>query len=345
MQLAVATRSLLETQHRPESIRVHILWEHLEESDLEKLTESWRPWLKQITFYQMSDQIGEKALDGSYGFWFRAWLHKVLPGTIERVLYLDYDILVLDDLTPLWELPLENRLVAAVPDPGSRLLGQALARYSRSLGLDFEEDSPYFNTGVMMINLKRWRELDIGSVLDSRFSDLRPHPSLEGPAVYDQTELNLLYRDDFLAISPEWNLVEVPPKYSEWDLELYRDLADPTDYFQPKIIHFAGSNKAYDRWRRAGEKEIFYSVLDRTAWKGWRSSNDRSLVGRLLSQFLEFHYVVCRGIDQNAMPDYRARLWRLTQRNPILPLLYLVALLNRLRWKLLEWWSAHVRKG
>ena len=340
MQLAVAVRSVLETHSQADLVRVHIVWEHLTEEELGLLRESWHPWSQQVSFYRASEYLGEKALSGYYGYYFRWWLCEILPESVERVLYLDYDIIVKKDLAPLWSLELGDYLAGAVPDSGSQYLKSVLGAYAPTIGVEYSQDLPYFNTGVLFMNLRAWKEKAVAATLDERFADLRPHDSLEGPKLHDQTEFNLIFHDQVLALSPTWNLLELVNSFDEWCTEIYRELDEPSNYFDPRVVHFAGPWKAFTRWRRSSEKESFYSLLDRTAWSGWRSENDRTLKGKLFSQLLECHWLVCRGYILGFVPDYKSRLWKLVRSNPLLPIIYLVVPANRMRHRVLDWWRS-----
>lgn len=66
---------------------------------------------------------------------------------LEKVLYLDGDILVTKDLTGLYETVLEDNLVAAVVDSGSIYYQH---KYVKSV-------ANYFNSGVMLLNLEKMR--------------------------------------------------------------------------------------------------------------------------------------------------------------------------------------------
>ena len=87
-------------------------------------------------------------------------LAHVLPVSVERVLYLDADLLVLDDIGPLWRTPLAGRVLAAAPD-------QAVLRCGASHGVKgcarwgVPPGAPYLNAGVMLMDLAQWRARDV----------------------------------------------------------------------------------------------------------------------------------------------------------------------------------------
>lgn len=72
----------------------------------------------------------------------RAGLTRILPSSIDRVLWLDPDTIVCDDISDLWNVEIDHKYFAAVEE---------VRNHNHSL-------KPYFNAGVMMMNLKKFRD-------------------------------------------------------------------------------------------------------------------------------------------------------------------------------------------
>lgn len=75
--------------------------------------------------------------------WAKADMIKLLP--VERALYLDSDVLVRGDLKQLWNIDLQGKAVGAVTDIGF------------PMGHDHSTKAPYFNAGVLLIDLAKAR--------------------------------------------------------------------------------------------------------------------------------------------------------------------------------------------
>ena len=181
-----------------------------------------------------------------------------LPAEVDRALWLDADLLVLENPSLLAQLPAAGRIAAAVVDPRVPRLG---ARFGvsgwRALGLD--PNAPYFNAGVMAIDMARWREEDVGGrclQYLERFAD--------SVTFWDQEALNAVLCDGLWQPLPErWN---VHPS-----LPAIPGMPAPLD---PAVIHFSGSLKPWihrgsDDWSRR-----FDAVVDRTEWAGSRPSQN-----------------------------------------------------------------------
>lgn len=72
----------------------------------------------------------------------RAGLTRILPSDVDTVLWLDPDTVVCDDICDLWNVELDNKYFAAVEE---------VRNHNHSL-------KPYFNAGVMLMNLRKFRE-------------------------------------------------------------------------------------------------------------------------------------------------------------------------------------------
>lgn len=139
--------------------------------------------------------------------WYRVLLPSLLDG-LDRVLYLDADTLVLQDLHPIWSTELEGALLAAVPQPwDGQHSGPALTR----MGLP--SDARYFNSGVLLMNLRAMREqrfqqrvLEIGHMQAEQWADSTHFP------LPDQDALNFACFGQWAELHPKMELprVDVP---------------------------------------------------------------------------------------------------------------------------------------
>jgi lipopolysaccharide biosynthesis glycosyltransferase len=160
--------------------------------------------------------------------WYRVFLPELLP-TTSRILYLDCDTLVVDDLSLLWDVDLQGSYLGAVDnafEPGAE-------RHATDLGLGSARD--YFNSGVLLLNLDLMRT---ENATDAILECARTR-SLVWP---DQDALNLVLGRRRLRLDPKWNCMNVlfygaPP--STFDPEAAKAAAAA-----PAILHFEGPEMA-----------------------------------------------------------------------------------------------------
>ncbi len=98
--------------------------------------------------------------------YFRLLIPDLLPADVSRVLYLDADTIITAPLTELWATPFDGNPILAAQCSVIREMShpKALSNY-RELG--YPPDHPYFNSGVLMMDLDRFRRERLGvAVLD-----------------------------------------------------------------------------------------------------------------------------------------------------------------------------------
>ena len=200
--------------------------------------------------------------------YFRIALAELLPQRINRVIYLDCDIIVLGSLKPLWELELHGFKLAAVAE---------LFNY-RNEELGLGNDVKYFNSGVLVIDLSVWRREHISQQV---FNFLAMHP--EKIKFHDQDALNAVLFNKWLQLSEIYNLTVT-------HLEKFRKLSKknvPMDPL-PVVMHFNQSFKAWHYQSRHPYKWIYYKYLRQTPFKNFTPTDYtpmnviRKLIARLL---------------------------------------------------------------
>lgn len=152
----------------------------------------------------------------------------VVPAGIHRLIWLDMDVLVLRCLSTLGEIELEGKALAAVQDMAIPLVSSPLGLAEfEALGL--KPDTPYFNSGIMLIDLRLWREQDMRGQL---LAYLRTHA--DRIFLFDQHAFNALYAGHWLPLDPRWNVIA----------SLAGD-RNTNDSDLPWILHYAGAFKPW----------------------------------------------------------------------------------------------------
>ena len=152
--LGVSLVSLFENSGDMKEIRVYVLDSGISEHNREKIEEVCiryqRPlpvWLKARN---ITEELGMRvAADrGSLSQFARLFVASDLPADLVRVLYLDCDIIFYQSVSLLWNLDMHGKTIAALNDAFSR-------KYRANI--DLEPEDVMFNSGVMLIDLNRWK--------------------------------------------------------------------------------------------------------------------------------------------------------------------------------------------
>jgi lipopolysaccharide biosynthesis glycosyltransferase len=130
--------------------------------------------------------------------YLRLMIGDLLPKEVSRALYIDGDTLVLRDVAVLFDLDLGNAPAAAAASAGSPKYGNGKRPWAQ-LGIDPE--TTYVNSGVLLIDVERWRAEGIGRAV---LADIAEHHSLY--RWMDQDGLNAVLANRWALFPPEWNL-------------------------------------------------------------------------------------------------------------------------------------------
>jgi lipopolysaccharide biosynthesis glycosyltransferase len=159
-------------------------------------------------------------------------LPQVLPSDLKRVLFLDADMLVLGDIAELWATPLDGHVVAAADDAAVPLCsGPRGVKGWQALGIP--EDTPYFNCGVLLMDLGLWRERAVTLRALRYFEDTR-----EPIDFLHQEALNAVLWNDCKRLDPSWNLLASCAGRPF-------DRSGGDEWKRPGIVHFAGRMKPW----------------------------------------------------------------------------------------------------
>lgn len=123
------------------------------------LTDIAAKYCSNVTYYTINEEM-TKILpfekEGmpshvSVATYFRLFVTQFLPESVDRILYLDGDMIVRDSLAPLYNSNIEESPVVVAHDMDERI-------HLKTGRLTYEEQYGYFNAGMMLINVKYWRD-------------------------------------------------------------------------------------------------------------------------------------------------------------------------------------------
>lgn len=149
-----------------------------------------------------------------------------------RLLYLDCDMVVTGNIMKLWQTDLAGNVIGAVEDAGN------LDRFA-AMGLD-TGGARYFNSGLLLIDLERWRQEKITSKV---MAFIRDHP--EKLKYHDQDALNAVLYSKWYQLHPRFNaqsdlMLGITRTFDAKTARLNREARQ-----RPTIIHYCGHVKPW----------------------------------------------------------------------------------------------------
>ena len=217
---------------------------------LTRLAESYRASISfvamdryQFKHYPLSNHIRQAA-------YYRISVSEIVDSSVRKVLYLDCDIIIKEDITELWDTDINRYSAAAVEEP----------YFDRHEDLLLPADAVYFNSGVLLINLERWRANRIG---DKAHAFILKHPDVL--LLHDQDALNAVLYGEWLPLHPKWNLQTdmfgLCPLSSSPDQAVHEAVAHPA------VIHFTTSSKPWHYMNEHRYRDEYFNYLHRTEWQ------------------------------------------------------------------------------
>lgn len=282
MPLAVTIRSALENLGTNQKIALFVLDGGITESNKNKIIKSLQSEQIEISWVQPDNALFENlALNRHVTIptYYRLILPQILPKSFQKVIYLDTDMVVTGNLQELWNIDVGDNYVLAVQDDIQLYISMSEAfRNYHELGVS--PDSKYFNAGLLVINLKKWRTDNIGSKVIEYLEENKEY------ALNDQDGLNAVLAGKWGELHPKWN--QMPRIYdysSSKDSPLAEDIYKDT-LEQPCIIHFTNTPKPWYAGVKSEcthpKKDLFFQYLDATAWSGWRDTIWRRLARKFM---------------------------------------------------------------
>lgn len=290
--LAVSMVSLLEHSIQVEKLDIYVLSVEMTDAVKNRLSRAAQGYGRQIRFVELGDlrlrfsyEIDTRGFDISA--LSRLFIGEVLPG-LDRVLYLDCDTVVLQSLERLWHTDLKENILGMVMEP------TIYPCIKHQIGLLPKE--PYYNSGVLLIDLKQWRSqkaqdrlLDFYRVMDGALF------------ACDQDTINGALKGSIRTLSPKYNF------FTNYRYFPYRELVSlspaykrvPKAVFQaakrhPAIVHYMGDERPWIAGNWNHYRAAYEYYLKKTPWRDSSKEEGKRLY-MLAYHFMNYLTAVCPG--------------------------------------------------
>lgn len=239
---AVAIKSVIDNCNKKNTYYFFILHSGLN-ADLQNKYLAMQTDNVEITCVDITDMAG-KVSGLKYGHLtsetlFRLFIPELFPDD-EKILYMDGDMVALDDIGKLYDIDLTNYVVAAAPDTGAY---ETVKHYESFMKSQPEEN---FNAGLLLINIPLFRELRIKEKCIELL--LTDDESAERKLTYmDQDALNIVCQGKVRLFDMAWN---VQPLVRDQEMECTMITPLCRKQYEsamesPKLIHYTGRQKPW----------------------------------------------------------------------------------------------------
>lgn len=239
------------------NLNVHILHSDLKEEDFDLVRKNFREQENvSIEFYTINKELfnGIEILSEhlSVESLYRLDLPNILPTNISKVVYLDSDLVVLGDLSELYNVNLSGYYLAAC--------NEYIPFLSNNLNLRSELD--YFNAGVLVLNLDKWRRDNFTQVcLNYAMNTEKKMYCL------DQDILNGVLNGDWKRLSLDWNVVKTFFFETNLYLDVFEEEIIQKAISNPKIVHYTDYSKPWHYLDNHPMKYLYEYYLNKSGFK------------------------------------------------------------------------------
>ncbi len=324
--LGVMITSLLENTSMKTSLEFYVIDGGITDADKELLCSCTCFYGCKINFITIQAdfyaRFGESpsASDATY---FRIFVSELLDTSVKKVIYLDCDIVVKKDISELWKVDVSEYFLAAVADCGVEYSGEYAVTLKRKLGM--KRKDCYFNAGVLLINLVKWREEGISKSICKFLLENKGKIDFA-----DQDGLNAVLCNRWLQLDSQWNQQVAHCEFYEQEKVEWENVTRAVR--EPWIIHYTTSyfsgTKPWNYLDMHPYRQEYYRYLDMTPWKNFIPP-DRTIWNILLKIIYEAYAgrLLINYYRRSIKPTYRYETARLPKKLTLslwFKLLYLI---------------------
>ncbi|OKY97747.1 MAG: hypothetical protein BHV73_13315 [Bacteroides sp. 44_46] len=254
MPTCVAITSVLENTHTEITIYIIYIKDNLSERNRTILKNTICNYNQNVCFVKVNkdDLQGFPNLRHGLSAYLRILAPKLFPN-INKLLYLDGDLIINYSISDLYNIDIKDYQLAAVSDLKPLFTPNSIP----SIGYSYNH--PYFNSGVLLMNLKELRKIDLQ----------------ERVKVYLETYKDRIYNEDqdilncvcplILNLEPKYNsIIHLWNKNITYCKKLWTDQEIDEAKRSPIIIHYLGGHKPWKYETRHPFKTIWYHYLKKT---------------------------------------------------------------------------------
>ena len=263
----VMLTSLFENNKDVPKITVYYLGSNISDENMKKLNVLFQKYGREMIYIdgkqvdEMLRTYGTPMYRGSYSPYYKLFALDMINDDIDQLLYIDSDIIINNSLKSITDIDLNDKTLAMCYD----LISE---KYKQKLGIT----GGYYNTGVILIDCKRWKENKCCSQIIDHMKNV--HASYP---IVEQDMLNILFNDSIQVLHLKYNLIADIMLYNDCDwvksiygIEKYYDRSTFDEALKsPAVIHcFAAvTNKPWYKNSGHPVSELWDKYLKISPWK------------------------------------------------------------------------------
>ncbi|HYX13518.1 MAG TPA: glycosyltransferase family 8 protein [Nostoc sp.] len=268
MPIASATRSVIANFQSEHKLVLYIIDGGISKLNKQRITKNLKSEQVSINWLNPKKQHFKNAPTSSIfptAAYYRLLIPQLLPKQFNKAIYIDSDVIVQGNIEELWNIDIGEYYLLAAQDMGAPYVSspKGLINYQY---LGISPESKYFNSGVLVMNLKKWRE-------DKIFEKIIEYLTRNKQYVrwYDQDGMNAILAGKWGELEPRWNQMPFLFEYSSWQDSPFTEDVFNQLIKNPDVIHFATRDKPWHNSCKHPDKDLFFQYLDNSIWSNWHA--------------------------------------------------------------------------
>lgn len=226
--MGISVISLFENNKDMDELKVYLLGENISSENKEKLKIIGAEYSRDVEIIEVPKlDIPPSLISARWPLaaYTRLFSGKILPKSLDKILYLDCDTIILGNISELNRVQFNENIAMGVKD----CIGGV---YKQNIGL--HKNDAYFNAGVILFNMNALRKVDVSTKIETYMDK---YMKLINYA--DQDIFNGMFRDEIGELNPRFNLMTIDVVYS---YEEILKLRVPTNFYAKEAIQIAKKN-------------------------------------------------------------------------------------------------------
>lgn len=226
--MGISMLSLFDSNKHLDEIKVFLLGENISKENKTILKQITEEYQRECLIIDLPDiDIPSSLITTRWprSAFSRLYVAELLPASLDRVLYLDCDTIILNSLENLEKVNINQFPVYGVKD----CIGMP---YRKNIGL--KKDSIYINAGVLLFNLDKMRQINISELIDCFLANYK-----QTVHYADQDVLNGIFNGKIGILPPAYDVMTLECVYKYEDI---LKLRKPQNYYSKKTIDHAVEN-------------------------------------------------------------------------------------------------------
>lgn len=251
IHLAALLKSIEQNHKTGEKIAVYVISDNVKSSSRARIEKSIDQAMFTIAWIKMEDAIPAGVtlpLDRtSYPvtIYLRLFIQYIVPEGTKKALFLDVDMLVVSEISSLYNQELGDNTIAAVQDPRLLTFDNSWGGILNYRELGFAPDTKYFNTGLIIFDIPKWKEQNLTQKIIACIND-----NIKFANYPDQYGFNVILAHHWFELDTRWNY------FASGDIAA------------PYIIHFISRKPFYTSYdNNPAYKALFYKYVKLTEWR------------------------------------------------------------------------------